>query len=47
MTARLMYGAGPRLIETCRLRVKDFDLERGQQVAVRDGKIRDIVKSCG
>ena len=38
MTARLMYGAGLRLIETCQLRVKDFDLERGQ-VAVRDGKI--------
>ena len=37
LMARLMYGAGLRLMETCRLRVKDVDLERGQ-VAVRDGK---------
>ena len=35
--ARLMYGAVLRLMETCRLRVKDVDLERGQ-VAVRDRK---------
>lgn len=37
LMARLMYGAGLRLMETCRLRVKDVDLERGQ-VAVRCGK---------
>ncbi len=35
--ARLMYGAGLRLMEACRLRVKDVDLDRGQ-VTVRDGK---------
>ncbi|MCC6683338.1 MAG: tyrosine-type recombinase/integrase [Phycisphaeraceae bacterium] len=35
--ARLMYGAGLRLMEACRLRVKDVDLERGQ-LTIRDGK---------
>ncbi|MEM6458120.1 MAG: tyrosine-type recombinase/integrase [Planctomycetota bacterium] len=33
----LMYGAGLRLMECCRLRVKDVDLKRGR-VTVRDGK---------
>ncbi len=33
----LMYGAGLRLMECCRLRVKDVDLERGR-LTVRDGK---------
>lgn len=33
----LMYGCGLRLEETCRLRVKDVDLER-QMVMVREGK---------
>jgi len=33
----LMYGAGMRLMECCRLRVKDVDFER-KQIAVRDGK---------
>jgi integrase len=28
--ARLLYGAGLRLLECCRLRVKDVDLERNQ-----------------
>ncbi len=37
LMAGLMYGAGMRLMEVCRLRVKDVDLERGQ-VTVRDGK---------
>jgi site-specific recombinase XerD len=37
LMARLMYGAGLRLMEACRLRVKDVDLERGQ-VLIRDGK---------
>ena len=33
----LMYGSGLRLIETCRLRVRDIDFER-QVVTVRAGK---------
>ena len=33
----LMYGAGMRLMECCRLRVKDVDFER-KQITVRDGK---------
>ena len=33
----LAYGAGMRLMECCRLRVKDVDLER-KQITVRDGK---------
>src|SRR5437660_9173165 len=37
LMARLMYGAGLRLMECCRLRVKDVDLERGQ-LTVRGGK---------
>ena len=35
--ARLMYGAGLRVMEACRLRVKDVDFDR-QQILVRDGK---------
>jgi integrase len=31
------YGDGMRLMECCRLRVKDVDFER-QQITVRDGK---------
>jgi len=34
---QLMYGSGLRLMECCRLRVKDIDLERGQ-LTVRGGK---------
>ena len=37
LMARLMYGAGLRLMECCRLRVKDIDLERGQ-LTIRGGK---------
>jgi integron integrase len=37
LMARLMYGAGLRLMEACRLRVKDVDLER-HQLTVRQGK---------
>jgi integron integrase len=37
LMARLMYGSGLRLMECCRLRVKDIDLERGQ-LTVRGGK---------
>ncbi len=33
MIARLLYGAGLRLMECCRLRVKDVDLQRGQILA--------------
>lgn len=35
--AGLMYGSGLRVMEACRLRVKDVDFAR-QQIAVRDGK---------
>ena len=37
LQAELLYGAGLRLLECCRLRVKDVDFER-RQLAVRDGK---------
>ena len=37
LMAGLMYGAGMRLMEVCRLRVKDVDFDR-RQVMVRDGK---------
>ncbi len=37
LMARLMYGAGLRLMECCRLRIKDVDLERGQ-LTVRGGR---------
>jgi integron integrase len=39
LMASLMYGAGLRLMECCRLRVKDVDFERGE-IVVRDGKGR-------
>jgi integrase len=37
LMARLMYGTGLRLMECCRLRVKDVDLARGL-IVVRQGK---------
>ena len=37
LIAGLLYGAGMRLMEGCRLRVKDVDLGTGE-VVVRDGK---------
>jgi len=37
LMASLMYGTGMRLMECCRLRVKDIDFGRGQ-VTVRQGK---------
>jgi integron integrase len=39
LMASLMYGAGLRLLECCRLRVKDVDHARGE-ITVRDGKGR-------
>jgi integron integrase len=39
LMASLLYGAGLRLLECCRLRVKDVDLDRGE-LLVRDGKGR-------
>lgn len=37
LMSRLLYGAGLRLLECCRLRMKDIDVERGQ-ITVRSGK---------
>ncbi len=37
--ASLLYGSGLRLLDACRLRVKDLDLERGE-ILVREGKGR-------
>jgi len=39
LMASLMYGAGLRLLECCRLRVKDVDFAR-REITVRDGKGR-------
>ena len=39
LMASLLYGSGLRLMECCRLRVKDIDFERGE-ITVRDGKGR-------
>ena len=37
LMTRLMYGTGMRLMECCRLRVKDVDFER-RQILIRQGK---------
>lgn len=37
LMAQLLYGSGLRLMECCRLRVKDIDLAR-RQLVVREGK---------
>jgi integron integrase len=39
LMASLLYGAGLRLLECCRLRVKDLDFKR-HEITVRDGKGR-------
>jgi integron integrase len=39
LMARLMYGSGLRLLECCRLRVKDVDFARNE-ITVHDGKGR-------
>jgi integron integrase len=38
LMAHLLYGAGLRLLECCRLRVQDVDFGRNQIAAVRTGK---------
>lgn len=48
--AELMYGSGLRLMEVCRLRVKDIDLDR-LAILVRDGKggkqrVTTLAESC-
>ncbi len=35
--ARLLYGTGMRLMECCRLRVKDIDFGQ-REILIRDGK---------
>lgn len=37
LVVRLLYGTGMRLLEGCRLRIKDLDLEK-RIIVVRDGK---------
>jgi len=37
LMARLLYGTGMRLMECCRLRVKDIEFERSE-ILIRDGK---------
>jgi integrase len=37
LMAQVLYGAGLRLLECCRLRVKDVDFAR-HEITVRDGK---------
>lgn len=37
LMASLMYGAGLRVVETARLRIKDVDFDR-QVITVRDGR---------
>jgi integrase len=46
LMASLLYGAGLRLMEAVRLRIKDVDFDY-QQIIVRDGKgERTGVPSC-
>src|SRR5512140_2981109 len=39
IVASLLYGAGLRLLEACRLRIKDVDFNR-RELFIRDGKGR-------
>ncbi len=45
LAAKVMYGSGLRVLECCRLRVKDVDFERGQihVVAGKGGKDRTVM----
>jgi integron integrase len=43
LAAGLMYGAGLRLMETVRLRIKDLDLERGELVVCNGKGGRDRI----
>ncbi len=50
LCAELMYGSGLRVMEVCRPRVKDIDLDR-LAIAVREGKgnkqrITTLAESC-
>ncbi|MCX2983107.1 integron integrase [Halieaceae bacterium IMCC14734] len=50
LCAELMYGSGLRLMEVCRLRIKDIDFDR-LAILVRDGKgrkqrITTLAQSC-
>ena len=41
LIATLLYGAGLRLMDALRLRVKDIDFERNE-IVVREGSPREI-----
>jgi hypothetical protein len=43
--ALLLYGAGLRLLECCRLRVKDVDFA-ANQIVIRDGRVAKIESRC-
>jgi len=45
MMASLLYGSGLRLLECCRLWVKDVDLAK-REIVVRDGKGARIASHC-
>lgn len=50
LCGEIMYGAGLRVMEVCRLRIKDIDLER-LAILVRDGKgrkqrVTTLAESC-
>jgi integrase len=42
LVGSLLYGAGMRLMEAIRLRVKDVEFARGE-IIVREGKVSRIV----
>lgn len=46
LRASLMYGSGLRMLESCRIRVKDIDFDR-REITVRNGKgMRKIASPC-